>query len=186
MCAARLEFDGRTYNGGAPLERDPEVSGRTVEAVLPSCDDSGGQDDTDPATSVRAAELKDIGTDVAFLWNDAIFVRRGQQLPDWTKRWFRPVRCLDSKAFDLTGETEGVTGPPQLQDGPLEPPYQLDLHVTEAPDRYLGANISLAVTARTNPSLSEAQVDDAIGAAMKVTATVRCSRGSFEAVALGT
>ena len=41
-CAAILVYDGHTYLGHGGIRRDPEVTGRSLPAVLPGCDDTGG------------------------------------------------------------------------------------------------------------------------------------------------
>src|SRR4051794_22823722 len=43
-CAATVEYDGATYWGRGGLQRTPDTTGRTFPAMVPGCDDTGGQD----------------------------------------------------------------------------------------------------------------------------------------------
>ena len=52
-CAAVVVYQGHTYLGHGGVKRDPATTGRLVQGVLPSCDDSGGQDPAEPDQSVQ-------------------------------------------------------------------------------------------------------------------------------------
>lgn len=87
-CPAALRLDGVTYDGAGPLRRDPATTGETLSAVLPGCDDSGGQDEASPSEQIEVEVLRTVPPEIAVLWNGGIFVREGETLPDPTRVWF--------------------------------------------------------------------------------------------------
>jgi hypothetical protein len=88
-CAAVIVLDGHTYLGRARLHRDPPTTGRLVDAVIPWCDDSGGQEPEHADEPVRVAELVDVPLETAFLVHGSVYVRQGRDLPPRTRAWFR-------------------------------------------------------------------------------------------------
>ncbi len=128
---------GLTYSGRGGVKRDPEVTGRSMPAVLPGCDDSGGQSEAEPDVSVRVDELADVASSTAVLWHGSIFIRDERDLPQETQRWFRAPRCGTAGTFEATGRlARGDRGrrTPRF-DGDIRPPYRLEVHVTSGPTR---------------------------------------------------
>ncbi|HEU4568189.1 MAG TPA: DUF6281 family protein [Marmoricola sp.] len=88
-CAAAVRYDGHLYLGQRPLAHEPATTGRLVDAVLPGCDDTGGQTAAEPDEKVQVAELADVPITTAFLWQGSVYVRDGQELPAAARAWFR-------------------------------------------------------------------------------------------------
>jgi hypothetical protein len=63
-----IVYDGHTYFGQGDLERDPEVTGRSMPAALPGCDDPGGQSEGEKDEAVRVEELV-VAPSTALLWD---------------------------------------------------------------------------------------------------------------------
>lgn len=186
-CAAVLVYDGHTYLGHGGVRRDPATTGRLVEGVLPSCDDTGGQQPVEPDERVQVAELADVPLETAFLWQDVVYVRKGQALPAATEIWFRAQRCTSVGEFELTADWLGVTGPKHPRfDGDLRLPYRLEVHVTEGPQQYVGTTILVHADAATEPSLGPRDVKQSLWRGGQVIARVSCVDGSFQAHSLRT
>lgn len=83
------------------LRRDPEVTGEQVEAVMPGCNDTGGEQP--PDETVSAGVLRGIDPGTALLWDDTVFVREGRRLPAWIRRWRTPPTCATPGTFTLGG-----------------------------------------------------------------------------------
>jgi hypothetical protein len=186
-CAAVLVYDGHTYAGTGEIKRDPEITGRSMPAVLPGCDDTGGQAETEQDEPVRVNELVDVAPSTAVLFQGSIYVRDGRDLPERTQRWFRAPRCATDRTFELAGDWLGVTGPTTLRfDGDIRPPYRLKVHVTSGPTRYVGTTITVRATEATDPDLTPADVKSSLWQGRQVNASVRCAARHFEALALHT
>lgn len=183
-CAAVIRYDGHRYWGLGGLKRTPEVTGRSVSAVLPGCDDTGGKEPP-PAEPVEAQQLAAVDPTTALLFNGAVYVRDGRELPRSTRMWFRAPRCTTTGDFEVTADWLGVTGPREPRfDGDLRPPYRLEVRVTAGPQRYVGTTVMVRTTATTDPALSPADVKRSLWQGGQVVASVRCVDGTFEALEL--
>jgi hypothetical protein len=184
-CAAVVVYQGQTYWGRGGVVRDPATTGRLVKADVPPCDDTGGQLPADPAARVDVAELAGVPLTTGFLFHDTVYLRRGHQLPRGTRVWFQAQRCSSPGAFRLTGDWLGVTGSrtPRF-DGDLPLPYQLAVHATGGPRRYVGATIDLRADTTTRPALRAADVKASLWKGGQLDATVSCMNGRFRALAL--
>ena len=186
-CAALIRYDGHDYLGTGELRRTPPTTGRTLSAVLPGCDDTGGQGPAPHDEKVRVEELADLDPGLALLWNGAVLVRRGRVLPPATRVWFRAPRCTTPGQVELTGAWLGVTGPRKPRfDGDLRPPYRLSLRVTDGPARYVGSTITVRATSATDPALTKQDAEQALWDDGQLVATVHCDAGRFQATALRT
>ena len=186
-CAAAINHDGHTYWGTASVMRYPEVTGRSMPAVLPGCDDSGGQSEAEKDVSVRVNELADVASSTAVLFHGSIFIRDGRDLRQETQRWFRAPRCGTAGTFEVTGDWLGVTGPRKPRfDGDIRPPYRLEVHVTSGPTRYVGTTIMVRATEATDPALTQADVKASLWQGGQVSASIQCAGRHFEAIALHT
>jgi hypothetical protein len=184
-CAAVIIYGSHTYWGRGGVLRDPATTGRLVTAVRPPCDDSGGQLPPDPTQRVRVAELADVPLTTGFVFQDTVYLRRSRRLPAATRVWFEPQRCTSAGTFRLTADWLGVTGPKKPRfDGDLRLPYQLEVHVTDGPRRYVGATIHLRADTATHPALGTADVKASLWKGGHVTAAVSCANGRFRALAL--
>lgn len=186
-CPSTIVYDGHTYVGQGAVKRDPEVTGRSMPAVLPGCNDSGGQSEGEKDEAVRVEELVDVAPGTAVLWGDTVFIRDGRVLPEETQRWFHAPRCGTAGTFAVTGDWLGSTGPKKVRfDGDIRPPYRLEVHVTSGPSRYVGATITVRATKATDPALGPADVKGSLWKGGQVSASVRCVDRHFEALALHT
>jgi hypothetical protein len=181
-CAARVELDGYSYNGYGGLTRDPALSGRVVRALMPGCDDGNG---ASPDEVVKAAELSDLPLSRAVFVDGHLYVRGNDPLPEETRAWFQPQRCETAGAFELHGDWLAVQGPKKVRfDGDLRPPYRLNLHVTEAPQPYVGTTIQVHATSDTDPALGPRDVRTSLWKGGTLTAQVTCEHGRAVASAL--
>ena len=184
-CAAVLVYDGHTYLGSGRVKRDPKVTGRSMRAVLPGCDDTGGQSVAHKNEPVQVDELADVAPSTAVLFQGSLYVRTGHDLPEQTQRWFRAPRCSTTGTFEVTGDWLGVAGPKKPRfDGDIRLPYRLELHVTSGPTRYVGTTIMVQATKATDPALAPADVRSSLWKGGQVSASVRCADRHFEALAL--
>ena len=179
-CAAVVVYQGHTYLGRGEMKRDPATTGRVVDGVLPSCDDSGGQDPVESDQSVQVAELVDVPLETAFEWHGSVYVRKGRELPVAAEGWFRVPRCTSVGEFAVTGDWLGVAGSQKPRfDGDLRPPYRLEVHVTEGPREYVGATIRVHAHADTDPGLGPGDVKTSLWKGGQVIAQVSCLDGRF-------
>lgn len=186
-CAAVLVYDGHTYFGTGGVKRDPDITGRSMSAVLSGCDDSGGQTEAESDEPVQVNELADVPPSTAVHFQGSIYVRDGRELPEQTRRWFRAPRCLNAGTFEVTGDWLGVTGPKKPQfDGDIRLPYRVEMHVTSGPPRYIRTTITVRATEATDPALNPADVKASLWQGGEVTASVHCTDQHFEALALKT
>jgi hypothetical protein len=185
-CAAVLVYEGHDYLGNGGVKRDPEVTGRSMPAVLPGCNDTG-QSEAEKDLPVRVDELADVAPSTAVFFQGSIYFREGRNLPKQTQRWFRAPRCGTAGAFDVTGDWLGVTGPKKPRfDGDVRLPYRLEMHVTSGPTKYVGTTITVRATEATDPALTPADVKASLWKGGQVSAVVQCADRHFEALALHT
>lgn len=184
-CAAVIVHDGATYAGQGRVLRDPATTGREVAAVLPGCDDSGGQDEAEEDQQVQVAELEGVPLETAFLWQESIFVREGHELPQAAEAWFEVPRCTSETEFEILADWLGVTTPKKPRfDGDLRPPYRLEVHVVEGPDEYVGATVELHADGATDPALGPEDVKSSLWEGGTVRARVSCEEEYFRALSL--
>lgn len=184
-CGAVLRIDGATYIGIGGLRRDPPVTGEEVEAVMPGCDDMGGE--APPDETVSAQVLSEIHADTALLFNGDVYVREGREAPEQLTYWRTAPTCSTPGTFELAGTWLGVQGPNTPEhDGDLRLPYRVSMHVDEGPEDYVGAQVTVHADTSTSPALGPDDVKSSLWTGGAVTAQVRCDGRKFEAVALTT
>ncbi|WP_155992885.1 DUF6281 family protein [Nocardioides sp. URHA0020] len=183
-CAAIVEYDGARYLGTGEVHRTPVTTGRVMPAVAPGCDDTGGQDDqTVQDTKVQVEELAAVDPRVAVLLNGGIYVREGASVPAVVRSWLRAPRCSTPGVFEITADWLGLTGPHEPRtDGDVRLPYQLEVRVTDGPERYVGGTITLDATTATDPELSSDDVEQSLWEGGQLTARVRCLHHGFDVV----
>ena len=186
-CAAEVTYNGHPYFGYGELVREPDITGRSFPAVLPGCDDSGGQDPAELDEAVVVHELVDVDPSVAVLLNGALYIRDGRVLPKAARSWFERTACTTAGEFRLTADWFGATGPNMPGfDGDIRPDYRLEAKVTTGPARYIGSTIMVHATDRTDPSLSPADVKKSLREGGQIIATVACADRRFVASGLRT
>ena len=168
-------MDGITYNGIGGLVRDPDLTGEEVEAVLPGCNDMGG--DEPPDEVVSAQVLMDVARDTALLFNGDLYVREGREAPEQFTYWRTAPTCATPGTFELSGGWLGVQGP-------HTPQYDGDMHVDVGPEQYEGAQITVHASTSTSPALGPDHVKSSLWTGGSVTAQVRCDGDRFKATAL--
>jgi hypothetical protein len=184
-CADVIEYDGHTYAGAGRLRRAPEVSGASMSAVRPACDDVGGVGGDQEDEAIRVVTLTGVDPDVAVFFQGNVYLRPGRELPAWTQRWFQAPRCDSAGILELRGKWLGVTSPLKPRfDGDLRLPYRLNVHVTSGPEEYVGEVVAVQATEATDPALTPADVKKTLWQGGSVSASVRCADGRFEALAL--
>ena len=182
-CAAVLRVDGADYLGIGGLRRDPEVTGEEVEAVMPGCNDTGGE--TPPDETVSAQVLSDVDTDTALFYEGAVYVREGREAPEQLTQWRTAPACDTEGTFELSGTWLGVQGPHTPQyDGDIQLPYRITMHVDDGPAQYEKAEVVVHADTETSPALDADDVRSTLWTGGTVTATVRCDGDRFEASAL--
>ena len=176
-CIAVLEVGGESYYGRDRPEVDIPVTGETVDAVIPGCDDAG-QDE--PDEEIRVELIRDVPAATAVAFQGDLYVRGGVQLPASAGDWYPSVSCREPGGFTLRGRLSGVTEPYQpYADRELEAPYEVRLLVQEG--AYADTVLTVQVTDRTASDLTG---DDRDRAQVGVRATVRCREGEFVAESL--
>lgn len=182
-CAAVLRVDGKDYLGIGGLRRDPEVTGEEVEAVMPGCNDTGGEAPTDETVSAQV--LSEVDTDTALFYEGAVYVREGTDAPEELTRWRTAPTCDTVGTFELSGTWLGVQGPHKPeQDGDIQLPYRITMHVDDGPEQYEKAEVVVHADTETSPALGPDDVKSTLWTGGTVTATVRCDGDRFEATAL--
>ena len=79
----------------------------------------------------------------------------------------------------------GVSGQEKPRfDGDLRPPYRLEVRVTEGPESYVGATLTLRATTTTEPALSSSDVKASLWEGGQVEATLTCHDGRFDVVGI--
>jgi hypothetical protein len=182
-CAAVLRVDGATYLGIGGLRRDPAVTGEEVEAVMPGCNDTGGE--APPDEFVSAQVLSEVDSDTAILFDGAVYVRDGSEAPEQLTYWRTAPTCDTDGTFELSGGWLGVQGPHKPEhDGDIQLPYRISMHVDEGPEEYRGAQITVRADTSTSPALGPEDVESSLWTGGTVTAQVQCDGAQFEAIAL--
>ena len=182
-CAAVLRVDGKDYLGIGGLRRDPPVTGEEVEAVMPGCDDTGGEAPTDETVSAQV--LSEVDSDTALLYEGAVYVREGRDAPEQLQQWRTAPKCDTEGTFELSGTWLGAQGAHKPNyDGDIQPPYRITMHVDDGPEQYEKAEVVVHAETETSPALDADDVKSTLWTGGTVTATVRCDGDTFTAEAL--
>ena len=186
-CVARLVVDGREYTGTGGLVREPDVTGEEVEATLPGCNDTGGEDAPDEA--VIAFALDGIDPQTALLFGSDVYISEGspqdEHLSELLRHWRSVPACETAGPFTLSGDWLGVRGPHEPDvDGDIRAPYRLTMHVDDGPEQYVRTQVVVRVTASTTPALDQDDVETSLWAGGTVTAEVECDGRRFVAVSV--
>lgn len=136
ICGLQVEFNGVTYNG-IGVHVAPVPGPVLGSATVPACNDTGNESDNPTETEI--AEFPGQSPEDALLWpnhEDVVFVREDlTPIPDAILNLLAPPPCVDEDgSLSLRGEWLGILGPDGKTELDLEPPYDVDLFVTEASD----------------------------------------------------
>jgi hypothetical protein len=182
-CASQLDFGGRTYAPDGALRHLPRTGESLGKGTQPGCDDGGGASSSETFTVYRIPGLA-VGT--AILARDMVWVDASLPgLPDEVAAMNRPLRCTSPDPTTISGKLVGYKG--DTGDS-ATPPYSLEVSADEGDalplDRYAVVSLRLGVTTETEGSTDLAFVRSALSSGKRVTATVTCSGGRWEALAI--
>ena len=79
-CAAVVEADGVSYYGwGGELKQEPELTGRTVDGRVPTCDDGNG---VAGGYDLQVAEIEGVPMSVAVHTEQGLYLAEGEEVPE--------------------------------------------------------------------------------------------------------
>lgn len=163
-CAGYVELDGRRYHGhGELMWSSPPTTGRTEEATRLGCDDGNGRVEDEP---VVARELVDLPIERAFLVGESIMLREGAPFPERIRHWFTRRACGPDAPAIVHGSWIAVMAEQEPRfDGDIRAPLGLDLKIhpdSPGAGEYAGWQIRVHDTGAADPSLTQADVEDAL------------------------
>jgi hypothetical protein len=83
-CAAIVDAGGVRYLGwGGELDREPDLTGRTLQGRVPSCDDGNGESES---YDLEVAEIRGVPMTVAVHSDHGLYVAEGEQVPEELRR----------------------------------------------------------------------------------------------------
>ena len=182
-CAYLVKFRGDTYAG--TIVKVSPVPGRMLgKAIMPPCDDTGGQLPAEGGGPIRVAELPGVPPSIAVVpvgHDDTVFVRADRtDLPPKLKRLMRAPTCAAGDApISLAGPWLGILAPGGRTEVDLVPPYTVSLLALHAsPDRYARAFLDVRVGASRGRPITRAELRASLlrGGTISVTATCRGGR----------
>lgn len=154
------------------------------KAVIPPCDDTGGQLPASRAERIRVAELPGVPPSVAIVplgQNDTVFIRADRtKLPTEVMRLTRTPRCVSADVpISLEGPWTGILAPNGDTETDLVPPYDLSLLVLHtSSDRYARAFLDVRVPASMGRPITEPELKASLlhAGTIAITATRRAGR----------
>jgi hypothetical protein len=175
QCAAVIDFDGARYVGHGDLMSEPATTGRSEEGRSPRCDDGGG---AVPASTVVVEELADLPMARGFLSDGQVYLREGEPFPERIRPWFKPKSCGVDAPTELRGRWTGVMSSKKVRfDGDIRAPLLIDLRIdpdSPGAGEYAGWQIRIHDTGSADPSLTKADVEDALWSDAPLTVRVHC------------
>lgn len=183
-CVALVVVNGVGYQGYRNPERQPALSGRSLPAIEPGCNDTNQADN--PDNEVEVQEIEGIATSTAVWFAGSLFVRRGAELPEFTDEWFRPLACSADGPTDLVGTWNGVTSKKEVRfDGDIRAPLTIEFVIEQTTPRdgdYEGYAISIADDGGADPALDKRAVEEALQSSRAdLRVTVHCEGDDFVA-----
>ncbi len=176
-CIAVIEIDGESYYERDSDELEVPTDGGETDAVSPGCNDSGKEE---PDDQIRVELIRDVPAATAVVYQDALYVRGGVQLPASAGDWYPSVSCREPGEFVLRGRLGSVSQPYQpYAHRELEAPYEVSLLVDEGP--WSDTWLEVQVTAESESGLTAADRDRN---RVLLRATVKCREGEFLARSL--
>jgi uncharacterized protein DUF6281 len=177
-CALVAHYQGHTYEGVGV--RIAPIEGQLLgDAVLPGCDDTGGQD-TPPADEViQVAAVAGVSPDVALVWHDVtdtVLIREGTgPLPPELQELLETPSCDPGDApIELDGPWLGIHDG-DMTEVDLDTPYQIDMQVVHASSpRYQRAFLTVHVPESLGRPLSREDVERSLWKAGSISVTASC------------
>jgi hypothetical protein len=177
-----VKFNGVTYHGiGVHVA---PVSGPVIgPATVPACNDTGNE--SDHPTEIKIAEFPGQSPEDALLWpnhEDVVFVREDlTPIPDAILNLQAPPACMDGDgSLSLRGEWLGILGPDGKTELDLEPPYDVDLFVTEASDpTYERSFLTVRVPSGLGTPLTHQDVVDSLRKGEGIRIAASCDGDKF-------
>lgn len=187
-CIFSIQVGGVAYDGSGTPERQPPLTGRTVPATVPGCNDTGGTGA--PDEEIEVAEIEGVSSEVAVFWQDAVLVRRGAELPAGSEAWFEPLTCASDGPTDLVGRWLGVTTRQEVRfDGDLRAPLRITFVIEEttpAADDYVGYTIRIQDEGGAEPALDKEAAEEALWSSRaRLRVQVHCEGERFVADGFG-
>jgi hypothetical protein len=156
------------------------------DAVLPGCDDIGGQKSSPPDEVIQVSVISGISPEVALFWHgvtDRVLVRDGTgPLPPELQELLETPSC---RPGDVPIQLEGLwLG---IHDGDdtevdLLPPYQVDMQVVHASAPvYERAYLTIEVPKQTGRPLSPADLERSLRRGGSISVRARCAGEGFVA-----
>jgi hypothetical protein len=184
-CAFVAYFQGHTYEGLSV--RIAPVEGELLgTAVLPGCDDTGGQERPPPDEVIQVAAVAGISPDVALVWHDVtdtVLVREGTgPLPPELQELLETPSCDPADApIGLDGTWLGIHDG-DMTEVDLDTPYQIDMQVVHASvPRYRRAFLTIHVPEALGRPLSREDVETSLWKAGSISVTASCRDGDYVA-----
>ena len=179
-CADIVHFRGKTYSGTS-VKVSPVPGRRLGTAVMPPCDDTGGQLPAEGGGPIRVAELPGVSPEVAFVplgRNDVVYIRSERKhLPPGVMRLTRAPACLAGDTpISLAGPWLGILGPRGQTEVDLVPPYSLSVLVLHSSSpRYLRAFLDVRVPASLGRPITRPELRASLlhGGTVSIIATCR-------------
>ena len=163
-CVGLVVVDGVGFEGYRTPERPPTLSGRSLPAIEPACNDTNQADGRE--REIEVEEIEGISTGSAVWFEGSLFVRRGADLPESTDKWFRRLACSGDGPTDLVGNWIGVTSKKKVRfDGDIRTPLTIDFVIQETTPRsgdYVGYTIRIADDGGADPALDKHAVEEAL------------------------
>lgn len=186
-CMQILTLEGATYVGIGGVRRMPVTTGVTATAILPGCNDTGDSEEQDDEVTIQ--ELRDLPLEKGFAWNGFVFVHKDQPPLAEVVEWRTPLPCEVDGQFQITGDWVGITDPRGNTHTSWEPPYRLDVVVTDAPelfstDDYASVQVFITVTDETDPTLGKDDGKVLRTSGATVETTVHCEGTKYVADAV--
>jgi hypothetical protein len=193
LCAATLDFDGRTYSGYGDVKTLPPPSQTLGRGTIPRCDD----DDTRETVRVRALNGLDPAVAVVVGQEDIYIADDLEQFPDRIQAYFDQVECSTDRPFRVEGQWTAISPRPRPSESrPLEdpspnikrkPPYRITVLVQDGADggdKYRRSYVDIKVTPATTPYLDREDMKVALWDPGTVIAHVHCEGAEFVADAV--
>jgi hypothetical protein len=189
-CVSIVRFRGGSYLG-MTVAVEP-IRGKILgDAILPPCNDSGGQS-TDHSERLTVAAFPGLRPDVALIWAenpDRLFVRQDlKALPERVARLVRPPRCNPEDApVHLSGPWLGIHGADGKTELDLLPPYNVMLRVDRASSvGYDRAHLTVRVPVSLGVPLTHDDVKTSLWQGGTISIAAKCAGGRFIAQSIQT
>lgn len=87
-CALAVVVDGTTYVASYAVD-DPSLTSNRIDASIPACDDTGGQEDPRPAEQIVVREFAEVSPEQALWWEGQVLLPLGTELSPQERKVLR-------------------------------------------------------------------------------------------------